>query len=72
LTPQTTWLGSRCPATDTDMFAAASAPVDALIAQTPLGRLGKPADIADVVGFLASDAARWITGQSIVVDGGLS
>jgi 3-oxoacyl-[acyl-carrier protein] reductase len=46
--------------------------VDALIAQTPLGRLGKPADIADVVGFLASDAARWITGQSIVVDGGLS
>lgn len=58
--------------TDTDMFAAASAPVDALITQTPLGRLGKPADIADVVGFLASDAARWITGQSIVVDGGLS
>ncbi len=58
--------------TDTDGFAAAAAPVEALIAQTPLGRLGRPADVADVVGFLASDAARWITGQSIAVDGGLS
>jgi len=58
--------------TDTDGFAAASAPVEALISQTPLGRLGEPEDIAEVVGFLASDAARWITGQSITVDGGLS
>ncbi|MFI6541163.1 SDR family oxidoreductase [Nonomuraea sp. NPDC050547] len=58
--------------TDTDGFAAASAPIDALIARTPLGRLGRPEDIAEVVGFLASDAARWITGQSITVDGGLS
>ncbi|WP_020670415.1 SDR family oxidoreductase [Amycolatopsis nigrescens] len=58
--------------TNTDGFAAASAPVDELIARTPLGRLGEPEDIADVVGFLASDAARWVTGQSITVDGGLS
>jgi 3-oxoacyl-[acyl-carrier protein] reductase len=58
--------------TDTDGFAAAGAPVDALVARTPLGRLGRPDDIADVVGFLASDAARWITGRSIVVDGGFS
>ncbi|MFI0451928.1 SDR family oxidoreductase [Actinomadura sp. 6N118] len=58
--------------TNTDGFAAASAPVEALIAQTPLGRLGEPEDIAEVVGFLVSDAARWITGQSITVDGGLS
>ena len=58
--------------TDTDGFAAAEAPVEALVARTPLGRLGRPDDIADVVGFLASDAARWITGRSIVVDGGFS
>ena len=38
---------------------------------TPLGRLGRPADIADVVGFLASDDARWITGQIIGVNGGI-
>jgi NAD(P)-dependent dehydrogenase (short-subunit alcohol dehydrogenase family) len=37
---------------------------------TPLGRLGVPADIARVVQFLASDAASYITGQSIGVDGG--
>jgi 3-oxoacyl-[acyl-carrier protein] reductase len=58
--------------TNTDGFAAAAAPVEALVARTPLGRLGEPEDIADVVGFLASDAARWVTGQSITVDGGLS
>ncbi|TDD28079.1 SDR family oxidoreductase [Actinomadura sp. KC06] len=58
--------------TDTDGFAASSAPVETLIAQTPLGRLGEPEDIAEVIGFLASDAARWITGQHITVDGGLS
>jgi NAD(P)-dependent dehydrogenase (short-subunit alcohol dehydrogenase family) len=35
-----------------------------------LKRLGKPEDVADVVTFLASDGARWITGASIPVDGG--
>jgi 3-oxoacyl-[acyl-carrier protein] reductase len=38
--------------------------------QTSLGRLGKPEDIADVIAFLASDDARWITGQMIVANGG--
>jgi 3-oxoacyl-[acyl-carrier protein] reductase len=37
----------------------------------PMGRVGEPEDIADVIVFLASDAARYITGQAIVVDGGL-
>lgn len=37
----------------------------------PLGRIGQPDDIADVVTFLASDAARYLTGQVIAVDGGL-
>jgi NAD(P)-dependent dehydrogenase (short-subunit alcohol dehydrogenase family) len=39
---------------------------------TPLGRIGQPDDIADVVVFLCSDLARFITGQNIVVDGGLT
>jgi 3-oxoacyl-[acyl-carrier protein] reductase len=38
---------------------------------TPLGRLGRPADIADVVAFLVSDDAHWITGQIIHANGGI-
>ncbi|MCW2623302.1 MAG: putative oxidoreductase, family, partial [Mycobacterium sp.] len=40
--------------------------------RTPMGRIGQPEDIADVVGFLASDGGRWVTGNSIAVDGGLT
>ena len=39
---------------------------------TPLGRIGQPDDVADVVVFLCSDLARFITGQNIVVDGGMT
>jgi meso-butanediol dehydrogenase / (S,S)-butanediol dehydrogenase / diacetyl reductase len=39
---------------------------------TPVGRIGEPEDIADVVVFLCSDLARFITGQNLVVDGGLT
>ena len=39
---------------------------------TPLGRMGQPEDLAGVVGFLCTPDARWIQGQTIVVDGGLS
>jgi len=42
-----------------------------LIAQTPLGRSGQPEDIADVVAFLASDDARWLTGEVITASGGI-
>ena len=43
---------------------------DAIAARLPLGRLGEPSDIAAMVVFLASDAASWITGQTMIVDGG--
>lgn len=42
-----------------------------IVPQTPLGRIGQPRDIANVVSFLASDEAGWITGQAIPVSGGL-
>lgn len=42
-----------------------------LIEQIPLGKIGEPKDIADVAVFLASDAARYMTGQVLVVDGGM-
>jgi 3-oxoacyl-[acyl-carrier protein] reductase len=42
-----------------------------MVAQTPLGRLGQPQDIAPVVAFLASSEADWITGETIRVAGGL-
>ena len=42
-----------------------------MIAMTPLGRIEKPEDVADVVAFLAGDGARFMTGQSINVTGGV-
>ncbi|MEV1006984.1 glucose 1-dehydrogenase [Streptomyces sp. NPDC049881] len=60
-------------ATDTDMLRAANAPeaLERVPALTPLGRLGEPADIADVVAFLAGPDGRWVTGQNIRATGGL-
>lgn len=42
-----------------------------LVAQTPLGRAGRPDDIATVVAFLASDEAGWLTGENITASGGI-
>jgi 3-oxoacyl-[acyl-carrier protein] reductase len=57
---------------ETDMTAAMTPEArTALSGQIPLERLGTPADIAGTVAFLASDAAAYITGQVIVVDGGM-
>jgi 3-oxoacyl-[acyl-carrier protein] reductase len=57
---------------DTDMsnFTKTEAGREVALGMQALKRLGKPEDVADVVAFLASDAARWITGASIPVDGG--
>ncbi len=57
---------------DTDMsnFAKTEAGREATLNMQALKRIGKPEDVADVITFLASDAARWITGASIPVDGG--
>ncbi|WP_433052382.1 SDR family oxidoreductase [Dactylosporangium sp. CS-033363] len=43
---------------------------DYLNDKLPLGRIGEPDDIADVISFLAGPASRWMTGQTLVVDGG--
>ncbi|WP_321951201.1 glucose 1-dehydrogenase [Paraburkholderia bannensis] len=43
----------------------------AAVSQTPLGRVGRPDDIASIAVFLASDDARWLTGEHIVASGGM-
>lgn len=41
-----------------------------ILGSIPFGRLGTPEEVAEVVLFLASDSARWVTGQTVIVDGG--
>jgi len=57
---------------ETDMTSELGTASDALAALIPMGRIGQPADIAGVVGFLASNHARYITGAVLAVDGGLA
>ncbi|WP_067461101.1 SDR family NAD(P)-dependent oxidoreductase [Actinomadura macra] len=62
--------GATRTATNGSVFEAPGL-ADLIAATTALDRLGGPDDVADVVAFLASDAARWITGQVIDASGGL-
>ena len=57
---------------DTDMTRALTdAQRDALLQQIPLGRLGRPEDVAAAVAFLASPSAAYITGATLHVNGGM-
>jgi 3-oxoacyl-[acyl-carrier protein] reductase len=60
-------------ATDTEMFRDNNPPTekDELVGITALGRVGEPAEVADVVAFLAGPDARWMTGQNLLATGGL-
>jgi NAD(P)-dependent dehydrogenase (short-subunit alcohol dehydrogenase family) len=53
------------------LFASTDEAVGGVVGLTPLGRLGEVPDVADAVVFLASDAARFITGAGLPVDGGM-
>jgi len=55
--------------TDTDLLPERDRAVAADM--SPFGRVGEPADVADVAVFLATDAARWITGQNLAAGGGV-
>ena len=57
--------------TKTDGLVLKQEQIDQLKQQTPLGRLGEPEDVAEVVAFLVSEQARWITAQLIGVNGGV-
>ena len=64
-----------CPsATLTEMFFTGNPPevVETFKANNPMGRLGKPEEIADAVVYLASEKASYVNGQLLSVDGGLA
>jgi NAD(P)-dependent dehydrogenase (short-subunit alcohol dehydrogenase family) len=66
-------VNSICPGTvDTPIFQGNTAILDHFKKLTPIGRVGKPEDLAAMALFLASDESNWVTGQAMVVDGGLS
>lgn len=76
LAPYGIRVNAVCPGpVETDMLYTAipdEAARRELAASVPLGRLGRPEDIAETVVFLASDESAWCTGQAISVDGGMS
>ena len=74
LAPHQIWVNAVGPGSiDTEMMAGVNANPEAmevLMSRTPLKRVGTPREIGDVVAFLASDKASYITGETIYVDGG--
>ncbi len=58
--------------TETEMLAQFPGLVESAPKLTPLGRVGQPADIANVVGFLCSPEGAWLTGQNLQASGGLN
>lgn len=74
LGPRAITVNSVSPGTvETERLQAALTPEmrQSFVQMTPLSRIGQPEDIADVVAFLCSDDARWITAQNILASGGL-
>lgn len=73
LGPRKVTVNSVLPGVTRTEGADAVAPpmLNQILALTPLGRLGEPEDIADIVAFLTSDQGRWITGQTIHAGGGM-
>lgn len=76
LAPYRIRVNAVCPGpTDTDMLHAAVPTrkgLDDLVASIPLGRFGRPEDIAEAVLYLASPGSSWCTGQALSIDGGMS
>ena len=75
LAPYNVRVNTLCPGpTDTALFASFAGPKlrEALTKAIPFRRLGQPADVANVVAFLASDEASFVTGQTVSVSGGLT
>lgn len=60
--------------TDTELLRAGAPPeaLDGAAAMTALGRIGHPTDAADLIALLARPDSRWVTGQNIRADGGLT
>jgi 3-oxoacyl-[acyl-carrier protein] reductase len=58
--------------TDTEGLQIPQQLIETLVQQTPLRRLGRPSDLADVVSFLVSKDSGWVTGQTIYASGGLA
>ena len=73
LAPQNVRVNAVAPGfIDTDMTRALPEEVfDERVASVGLGRAGTPEEVADAIAFLASDRARYITGQVLGVDGGM-
>jgi NAD(P)-dependent dehydrogenase (short-subunit alcohol dehydrogenase family) len=74
LGPSNVRVNSVCPGLiDTELVALISGPgpvLDSYLDNTPLGRIGKPDDVADLVRFLVGPESSWLTGQEISIDGG--